>query len=166
MIMFSFAGVTLDLLRHNWYPASVFVGDTFCYFAGMTFAVVGILGHFSKTLLLFFIQQVVNFLWSAPQLFKIVPCPRHRLPAFNAMTRLMEPSTFECKPNEHLWLKKLNRLDPKATRIPNMTVINMSLSIVGPMSERNLCTFLLGLQMVCCGFGFFIRYYAGQFFFH
>ena len=34
----------------NWYPSTVFVGDTFCYFAGMTFAVVGIHGHFSKTL--------------------------------------------------------------------------------------------------------------------
>jgi UDP-N-acetylglucosamine--dolichyl-phosphate N-acetylglucosaminephosphotransferase len=166
MIMLSFAGVTLGLLRHNWFPASVFVGDTYCYFAGMTFAVVGILGHFSKTLLLFFIPQVINFLWSVPQLFKIVPCPRHRLPAFNATTGLMEPSTFECKPNEHLWLKKLNQLDSNATRIPNMTVINMSLSIVGPMSEQNLCTFLLGLQMVCCGFGFFIRYYVAQFFFH
>jgi UDP-N-acetylglucosamine--dolichyl-phosphate N-acetylglucosaminephosphotransferase len=36
----------------------VFVGDTYCYFAGMSFAVVGVLGHFSKTLLLFFIPQV------------------------------------------------------------------------------------------------------------
>jgi UDP-N-acetylglucosamine--dolichyl-phosphate N-acetylglucosaminephosphotransferase len=56
------------------------VGDTYCYFAGMTFAVVGILGHFSKTLLLFFIPQILNFLYSTPQLFKLVPCPRHRLP--------------------------------------------------------------------------------------
>lgn len=40
------------------YPARVFVGDTFCYFAGMTFAVVGIHGHFSKTLLLMFFPQV------------------------------------------------------------------------------------------------------------
>lgn len=62
------------------YPSSVFVGDTFCYFAGMTFAVVGILGHFSKTMLLFFIPQVVNFVYSLPQLFHIIPCPRHRLP--------------------------------------------------------------------------------------
>jgi UDP-N-acetylmuramyl pentapeptide phosphotransferase/UDP-N-acetylglucosamine-1-phosphate transferase len=38
--------------------AQVFPGDTFCYFSGMTFAVVAILGHFSKTLLLFFIPQV------------------------------------------------------------------------------------------------------------
>ena len=34
MLMLSFVGVTLALLRHNWYPASVFVGDTYCYFAG------------------------------------------------------------------------------------------------------------------------------------
>ncbi len=63
-------------------PAKVFVGDTYCYFAGMTFAVVGILGHFSKTLLLFFIPQILNFLYSTPQLFKFVPCPRHRLPVY------------------------------------------------------------------------------------
>ena len=60
----------------------MFVGDTYCYFAGMTFAVVGILGHFSKTLLLLFIPQVFNFLYSTPQLFKFVPCPRHRLPMY------------------------------------------------------------------------------------
>lgn len=62
------------------YPSRAFVGDTFCYFAGMTFAVVGILGHFSKTMLLFFIPQVLNFLYSLPQLFHVIPCPRHRLP--------------------------------------------------------------------------------------
>lgn len=28
------------------YPSSVFVGDTYTYFAGMAMAVVGILGHF------------------------------------------------------------------------------------------------------------------------
>ncbi|VDP18948.1 unnamed protein product [Echinostoma caproni] len=62
------------------YPASIFVGDTFCYFAGMTLAVVGILGHFSKTLMLFFLPQIVNFVYSLPQLYALVPCPRHRLP--------------------------------------------------------------------------------------
>ena len=64
------------------YPARVFVGDTFCYFAGMSFAVVAILGHFSKTMLLFFIPQVFNFVFSVPQLFHLVPCPRHRLPKY------------------------------------------------------------------------------------
>ena len=46
----------------------------------MTFAVIGILGHFSKTMLLFFLPQVANFVYSVPQLFHFVPCPRHRLP--------------------------------------------------------------------------------------
>jgi UDP-N-acetylglucosamine--dolichyl-phosphate N-acetylglucosaminephosphotransferase len=45
----------MSLLSKNQFPSKVFVGDTFCYFAGMTFSVVGILGHFSKTLLLLFI---------------------------------------------------------------------------------------------------------------
>ena len=58
----------------------MFVGDTFTYFAGMALAVAGILGHFSETLLFFFIPQLINFAYSLPQLFKIVPCPRHRLP--------------------------------------------------------------------------------------
>jgi UDP-N-acetylglucosamine--dolichyl-phosphate N-acetylglucosaminephosphotransferase len=165
MIMLIFVGATLGLLRHNWYPADVFVGDTFCYFAGMTFAVVGILGHFSKTLLLFFIPQVLNFLWSVPQLFKLVPCPRHRLPAFNAKTSLMEPSTFECQGNQYLWLKRLYRLPADATRIPNMTVINLTLCLMGPMSEKTLCVVLLAFQMLCCGLGFFTRYYIAQFFF-
>ena len=40
------------------YPSSVFVGDTFTLFAGMALAVAGVLGHFSETLLLFFIPQV------------------------------------------------------------------------------------------------------------
>ncbi|KAF9897152.1 tunicamycin resistance protein [Lobosporangium transversale] len=87
-----FIGVSIGLLTHNWYPSSVFIGDTYCYFAGMTFAVVGILAHYSKTLLLFFIPQIFNFILSAPQLFRLVPCPRHRVPRYNRGTNLMEPS--------------------------------------------------------------------------
>lgn len=74
------------------YPSQVFVGDTFCYLSGMTFAVVGIIGHFSKTMLLFFIPQIINFLYSTPQLFHFVPCPRHRLPKYNKITDQLEPS--------------------------------------------------------------------------
>ena len=152
MVMLSFVGVTMGLLRHNWYPASVFVGDTYCYFAGMTFAVVGILGHFSKTLLLFFIPQIVNFLWSVPQLFKVIPCPRHRLPKFNSKTGCMEPSTF------------VYENDEKKEGV-NRTVINLALQICGPMTERDLCVLLLSLQVVCCSMGLFIRYYVAQYFF-
>jgi hypothetical protein len=43
-----------------------------CIFSGMTLAVVAILGHFSKTLLLFFIPQAFNFLYSVPQIFHLV----------------------------------------------------------------------------------------------
>lgn len=99
--MLPLIGVCIGFLHHNWYvtrpwvivvalisntcrtcryPARVFPGDTFCYFTGMAFAVVGIIGHFSKTLLLFFIPQIFNFLLSCPQLFGLVPCPRHRMP--------------------------------------------------------------------------------------
>lgn len=158
MTVLSFIGVSGGLLKHNWYPASVFVGDTYCYFAGMTFAVVGILGHFSKTLLLFFIPQVLNFLWSVPQLFKFVPCPRHRLPAFNPKTNLMHPSTFPCKASEYKWLKR----KPEDTEAPNMTVVNLFLQILGPMSERDLCVRLLGFQVVCCSFGFACRYFIAE----
>ncbi|KAJ2414718.1 tunicamycin resistance protein [Coemansia sp. IMI 209128] len=79
-LLLPFVGVSSALYYWNVYPARVFVGDTYCYFAGMTFAVCGILGHFSKTLLLLFLPQVFNFVYSAPQIFGLVPCPRHRLP--------------------------------------------------------------------------------------
>lgn len=31
--------------------------------------------------------QIFNFVYSLPQLFKIVPCPRHRLPVFDPKVR-------------------------------------------------------------------------------
>ncbi|KAJ2126658.1 tunicamycin resistance protein [Coemansia sp. RSA 1807] len=79
-LLLPFIAVSCALYYWNKYPAQVFVGDTYCYFAGMTFAVCGILGHFSKTLLLLFAPQMFNFVYSAPQIFGLVPCPRHRLP--------------------------------------------------------------------------------------
>ncbi|PVV04730.1 hypothetical protein BB560_000761 [Smittium megazygosporum] len=85
VLVLPFLCVSLALFKLNKYPAKVFVGDTYCYFAGMTFAVAGILGHFSKTLLLFFLPQIVNFLYSIPQLFRLVPCPRHRMPNFTLL---------------------------------------------------------------------------------
>lgn len=91
-ILLPFIAVSIALYIHNRYPARVFVGDTYCYVAGMTFAVVAILSHFSKTLLLLLIPQIFNFVYSTPQLFKLIPCPRHRLPKFNARTGLREPS--------------------------------------------------------------------------
>jgi UDP-N-acetylglucosamine--dolichyl-phosphate N-acetylglucosaminephosphotransferase len=65
-LMLTLIFVVLGLLKYNQYPSEVFVGDTFTYFAGMSLATAGILGHFSKTLLLFFIPQILNFLVSVP----------------------------------------------------------------------------------------------------
>lgn len=140
---------------------AVFVGDTFCYFSGMTFAVVGILGHFSKTLLLFFVPQIINFLWSCPQLFKLVPCPRHRLPKLDPRTGLMQASTFPCGAHQYRWLKR----KPDDTECPNMTLISLCLQFLGPMRERDLCVLLLFMQAISCAAGLFCRYFLSQFFF-
>ncbi|KAG5352915.1 hypothetical protein C0989_012152 [Termitomyces sp. Mn162] len=80
--MMPLVAVCTGFLYHNWYPARAFPGDTLCYVTGMAFAVVGIQAHFSKTLLLFFLPQIFNFVLSCPQLFGMIPCPRHRVPRF------------------------------------------------------------------------------------
>lgn len=132
-LMLPLAATSLGLLWHNWFPAAVFVGDTFTYFAGMALAVAGILGHFSETLLIFLIPQVFNFAYSLPQLFKLVPCPRHRLPTLDTETGLLHPT-------------------------PNWNLVNLALRVRGPMSERRLCVELLALQAACCAAGFAARH--------
>eukprot|EP01039_Chlorochromonas_danica_P000607 gene607-656_t len=153
-LILPFIGVCLGLLKYNWYPSSVFVGDTFCYFAGMTFAVVGIHGHFSKTLLLLFIPQIINFLYSLPQLFKLVECPRHRLPTFDAKTGLLNCSTFPCRADQF----KLLKLKFDDERCPNMTILNLILRICGPMHEKTLCVVFLSIQIVFSVLAVYIRY--------
>ncbi|KAA8521831.1 hypothetical protein F0562_012498 [Nyssa sinensis] len=125
---------SLALLSYNWYPSSVFVGDTYTYFAGMTMAVVGILGHFSETLLIFFIPQVLNFLLSLPQLSGYIPCPRHRLPRFDPQTGLL-------------------------TGTNDGTLVNLFLRQFGRMSEKSLCILLLVFQAIGCCFCFALRWF-------
>lgn len=151
-----FIGTALGLLRHNWYPSRVFVGDTFCYFAGMTFAVIGIHSHFSKTLLVLFIPQIINFLYSVPQLFKLLPCPRHRLPSFNPETRLLTYSAFPCRAEEYRWFK----VRASDTTCPNCTLICAVLRVTGPLHERTLCTVLLIIQASCSALAFWVRYFV------
>ncbi|KAL9653694.1 hypothetical protein ABK040_009168 [Willaertia magna] len=127
-----FIAVSFGLLYYNWYPSQVFVGDTFTYFAGMTLAVTGIMGHFSKTLMLFFIPQWLNFLISIPQL-TFLPCPRHRIPKFNERTGKLESSK-------------------------NFTLLNLILEITGPLTERTLGYVMMGFQITCCALGFYVRY--------
>ncbi|GMP97578.1 hypothetical protein CsSME_00045777 [Camellia sinensis var. sinensis] len=125
---------SLALLSYNWYPSSVFVGDTYTYFAGMTMAVAGILGHFSETLLIFFLPQVLNFLLSLPQLSGYIPCPRHRLPRFDPRTGLL-------------------------TGTNDGTLVNLFLRKFGRMSEKSLCIYLLVFQAMCCCFCFMLRWF-------
>ncbi|KAL1992114.1 hypothetical protein VTN49DRAFT_4146 [Thermomyces lanuginosus] len=166
-----FVGVSLALLYHNWYPSKVFVGDTYCYFAGMVFAVVGILGHFSKTLLLLFIPQMFNFLYSCPQLFHIIPCPRHRLPRYNPSTGLLENSVTEWKQPParpiHFVLTTLARLRlvgiktndrGEIVESTNLTLLNLWLLWFGPMKEEQLALHMVLLQIVCGLVALFVRH--------
>lgn len=168
-----FIGVSLALWVHNKYPSKVFVGDTYCYFAGMVFAVVGILGHFSKTLLLLFIPQIFNFVYSAPQLFRLIDCPRHRMPKFNARTGLLEPSvTPWARPPNRLQsllvgtLEKLGLMgvsrnhEGQVLETTNMTILNLWLVWRGPLREDRLANELLGMQTVIGLLGLLIRHKA------
>lgn len=166
-VLLPFLFCSAALYNYNRYPAKVFVGDSYCYFAGMTLAVVGILGHFSEEILLFAIPQVFNFVVSVPQLFKIVPCPRHRLPKFNPETGLREPSTFTFEYGKLSFLgriimkvystlgfatireKESDSGEPSTDKIfvsNNLTLINLWLCWFGPRTERDLCHQLLRFQ--------------------
>lgn len=157
-LILPFIAVTLGLLRHNFYPATVFVGDTFCYFAGMTFAVVGVHGHFSKTLAFLFIPQIINFLLSIPQLFKIVPCPRHRLPRFDPSVNKVHCSICPCGKDEYRLAKRLFFLKPDEDHFINLTFINVVLRALGPTHERTLCLVLLIIQALSCVVALYVRF--------
>ena len=174
-----FLGVSLALLWHNWYPARVFVGDTYCNFAGMVLAVIGILGHFSKTLLLFFIPQILNFILSIPQLFGWIPCPRHRLPKWNETTNLLGMSYTG--PFKIASLPTMGRVSFKlltAFRLvhvkteqgkendmvdmSNLTLINLTLKIFGPQHEARLTWIMLIGQILFSLAGFGVKFYLAK----
>ncbi|XP_047019190.1 UDP-N-acetylglucosamine--dolichyl-phosphate N-acetylglucosaminephosphotransferase [Helicoverpa zea] len=176
-IMIPYFATTLALLKHNWYPSKVFVGDTFCYVSGMTFAVVAILSHFSKTVLLFFLPQIINFLYSVPQLFHIIPCPRHRLPKYSEETDLLHASRTIISKKEMTALTKLilraltilhlidKVEDEESITINNMTLINLFLIKLGPVSEVHLTTYLMAFQVFCTCIAFVIRYPLASYFY-
>ncbi|WQF83576.1 Putative glycosyl transferase, family 4 [Colletotrichum destructivum] len=172
-LLLPWLGVSFALVLHNWYPAKVFVGDTYCYFSGMVFATVGILGHFSKTLGLLLVPQLFNFLYSTPQIFGLVPCPRHRLPRFVARTGLLEPSVTSWSPERqphplvaralHL-LARLRLLkvttDDKGRFVEtsNFTLLNLWLVWRGPLREDRLAWEVTFLQLFVGLFGLFVRH--------
>ena len=173
-LLLPFIGASFALWWHNWYPAKVFVGDTYCYFAGMLFAIVGILGHFSKTLLLLLIPQIANFIYSTPQLFRLIPCPRHRLPRFNARTGLLEPSmtAWQQRPSKPValvlnsmarvpllpLLKMTRDADGEIAETSNLTILNIWLVWFGPKREDRLAVELITLQVVTGLLGLFVRH--------
>jgi len=140
-LIIPFIAASLALFKYNKFPSEVFVGDTYTYFAGMVFAVVGILGHFTKTLLLLFIPQILNFLISFPQLIGIIPCPRHRLPKLNPATMKMEAV------HNHY------------------TLINAFLRFVGPVNEKQTVNGLLLFQIATSIIGLLLRYQFSDFLF-
>ncbi|CAD7956531.1 unnamed protein product [Amoebophrya sp. A25] len=178
-ILLPFIATTLGLLKFNWYPSRVFVGDTYCYFAGMTLAVAGIFGHYSKTLLLFLMPQILNFIYGLPQLLRLVECPRHRLPAYDSKNDVSMNSFATVCPEE---LSGLGRLffglyrtlrlckveeirgaeagAKKAYRMSNLTLINFVLYVLGPMHEETLVIVLLLLQTAFSAFAFWLRYFV------
>ncbi|KAJ8420234.1 hypothetical protein Cgig2_029408 [Carnegiea gigantea] len=115
--------ISLALFCYKWYPPSVFIGDTYTYFTRMTMAIVSILGHFSKTLLIFFTPQVLNFLLSLPQPAGLIPCPRQHLPKFNPNTRLLIGTN-------------------------DGTLVNFTLRLVGRIREESLCIAFLLVQAI------------------
>merc|ERR1711879_507507 len=150
------------LLRLNWFPARVFVGDTFCYFAGMTLASICIVGHFSKTMIVVLIPQALNAVYSMPQLFRFIgiPCPRHRMPAFDAERGYVKNSYTQFKVEELprlgklvFWLLRTFRLadvrpaDAEGVvQMRDLTLINFTLYAFGSCREDVLCIRLLLIQ--------------------
>lgn len=132
-VLVPFIGCSVALYQLNKFPSRVFVGDSYTYLAGMVLAVAGIMGGYSKTLLLFFLPQLFNFIISLPQLFHIIECPRHRVPRWNKQTNLLENSR-------------------------NLTILNAVLAVAGPMHERSLTNVIIVIQIVCCALGFWVRF--------
>ncbi|KAG9315929.1 isocitrate lyase family-domain-containing protein [Chiua virens] len=159
--MLPLLGVCLGFMYHNWYPARAFPGDTLCYVTGMAFSVVGIQGHFSKTLLLFFIPQIFNFVLSCPQLFGLVPNPRHRVPRFDPDTNLLHPSKASfLKPPSTLATLILRVFsmfglteltvhpgNGEILEATNLTILNFFLVRFGPMTEKRLVQVLMVTQV-------------------
>ena len=145
-LLMPFLSTSTALFYFNSFPSQVFVGDTFTYFSGMILAVCGILGKYSKTLMLFFVPQFLNFLLSVPQLFNlklgplIYPCPRHRLPKFVKQTGKLHFTN-------------------------NGTLINLFLFLFGDTSESTLCVYLLLFQLFFTLVAFFIRYTVASWFY-
>ena len=129
-LLLPFISTTLALLKYNKYPARIFPGDSFTYFAGMLLAVSSFIGQCPKTMLLFFVPQILNFLISLPQLFGIMHCPKHRVPR---------------------WIKEKDAL----TNSHNYTLLNALLYVMGDMHERSLTVVVMIFSIFLLAFCIF-----------
>ncbi|OIR57494.1 MAG: UDP-N-acetylglucosamine--dolichyl-phosphate N-acetylglucosaminephosphotransferase [Amphiamblys sp. WSBS2006] len=125
------------LLRLNRYPATLFVGDSFCFYAGTTIALSWFLEDTRGEYILFVLPQTLNFLVSLPQLLKIRPCPKHRLPMFCAESQTLRPSSCDGKTNFTLlnivlWLREMDERELAAT-MALVQVLCVSAGILFPL---------------------------------
>lgn len=118
--VFSYICVCSVLFYFNWFPASIFVGDSWCYLSGAFF--VSVAQHKTEKLAIMMLPQIVNTLFSLPEL--IGECPRHRMPKYDVKNNVLLPSG-------------------------KGTLLNNILRVCGPMSEVKLCSIALALQGVC-----------------
>jgi len=173
MLVLPFLATSIALMRLNWWPSKVFVGDTYAYFAGATLAAVSVVGHSTKTMTFLLIPQFLNALYSVPQLFKVVDCPRHRMPGYDSNRDVLLNSYFEIDPENLsksasalIWLLRTFRLakflpaDPKTgfVQVSNLTLPNFFMHAFGECREDVLCSRLLMFQALCAVLLFFIRF--------
>ena len=121
-VLFSFICVCCSLLAYNFYPAKVFVGDSWCYMCGMFF--VAVAQHETESLAIMMTPQIINTILSLPELTGYCECPRHRMPKYDSE-------------NDKLFASG------------NGTFMNYILKICGPLHERTMCYLLLTIQAFC-----------------
>eukprot|EP00915_Cephaloidophora_sp_WS-2016_P007902 GHVH01010923.1.p1 GENE.GHVH01010923.1~~GHVH01010923.1.p1 ORF type:complete len:397 (+),score=23.47 GHVH01010923.1:111-1301(+) len=119
--------ISFPLFTRNYFPAAVFVGNSYTTFSGVFFASLAFLGHQNRILIPLFSLQLINALISIPQLLRIVPCPRHRVPISTVIEKTGEVVMVSSK---------------------NLTLINVVLEIFGPLTEKCLVNVLLSMQVL------------------
>uniref|UniRef100_A0A914GV71 UDP-N-acetylglucosamine--dolichyl-phosphate N-acetylglucosaminephosphotransferase n=1 Tax=Globodera rostochiensis TaxID=31243 RepID=A0A914GV71_GLORO len=92
------------------------------------------------------LPQVLNFLYSCPQLFHFIPCPRHRLPRLNPNMNWLEMSMVELQPHKlsrvgqmclHILIRthlvhyeEFDKDGERWLRVNNLTILNFILKFV------------------------------------
>ena len=124
-----------------------------------------------------------NFLYSLPQLFHLIPCPRHRLPKLNPETGLLQMSVTEFQPNRlsllgrlsfsilstlHLvhWREVDKEGEGRWVQMNNLTILNLLLIKCsgrgGEMHEWSLAKLFFALQCACSIAAFIARFHCAQ----